>query len=66
MEFVCRMKDYMTRSVFIDKTLKAMENHFSVRPVEVDVDASVHDAGFVHSTRVLMKHELEEALPISI
>ncbi|GFY84902.1 biotin/lipoate A/B protein ligase family [Actinidia rufa] len=66
MEFVCRMKDYMTRSVFIDKTLKAMENHFSVRPVEVDVDASVHDAGFVHSTRVLMKHELEEALSISI
>ncbi|PSS33685.1 Lipoate-protein ligase A [Actinidia chinensis var. chinensis] len=66
MEFVCRMKDYMTRSVFIDKTLKAMENHFSVRPVEVDVDASVHDAGFVHSTKVLMKHELEEALPISI
>ena len=66
MEFVCRMKDYMTRSVLIDKTLKAMENHLLVKPVGLDVDASVHDAGVVHSTRVLMKHELEEALPISI
>lgn len=61
MEFICRMKDYMTRSVFIAETVKAVGNHFVVKPVDLDVDAVVDDAGFVHSTRLLEKQELEEA-----
>ncbi|GMP28843.1 hypothetical protein CsSME_00004214 [Camellia sinensis var. sinensis] len=61
MEFVCRMKDYMPRSVFIDKTVMAIENQFSMKPVDLDVDAATHDTEFVHSTRLLLKRELEEA-----
>ncbi|KAF7135767.1 hypothetical protein RHSIM_Rhsim08G0070400 [Rhododendron simsii] len=62
MEFICRMKDYMTRSVFIAETVKAVGSHFAVKLVDLDVDAIVDDAGFVHSTRLLEKQELEEAL----
>ncbi|CAL5325842.1 unnamed protein product [Camellia sinensis] len=64
-EFVCRMKEYMPRSVFIDETVKAIGNHFSVNRVDLDVDAAAYDAGFNHSSRLLMKQELEEALSSS-
>lgn len=64
MEFICRMKDYMTRSVFIAKTVKAIGNRFTVEPVELDLDVAVDDARYVHSTRLLVKQELEEALRI--
>ncbi|XP_059642408.1 uncharacterized protein LOC132284332 [Cornus florida] len=60
MEFVCRMKEYMPRQVFIDRTVKAMENHFSVRPINLDIDGSAHDTKFVHSTKLLSEQELEE------
>ncbi|XP_052189025.1 uncharacterized protein LOC127799232 isoform X3 [Diospyros lotus] len=62
MEFVCRMKDYITRPLFIDRTAKAIENHFYVKPVDLELDAAACEAGFVRSTRLLMKQELEEAL----
>lgn len=65
MEFICRMKDYMTRSVFIAKTVRAIGNRFTVEPVELDLDVAVDDARYVHSTRLLVKQELEEALRIS-
>lgn len=64
-DFVCRMKDYMPRSVFIDRTVKAIESHFLAKPVDLDVDTAVHDAEFVHSTRLLTNNELEEAVSIS-
>ena len=68
MDFICRMKDYMPRSVFIDETVKAIGNHFSVKPLDLDVNAvaaDVADAKFVHTTRLLMKQELEEAFSVS-
>ncbi|XP_057486856.1 uncharacterized protein LOC130772960 [Actinidia eriantha] len=68
MDFMCRMKDYMPRSVFIDKTVKAIGNHFYVKPLDLDVNAIASDdddVKFVHTTRLLMKQEIEEALSVS-
>ncbi|KAL6994208.1 hypothetical protein U1Q18_012315 [Sarracenia purpurea var. burkii] len=59
-EFVCRMRDYMSRSVFIDKTVKALGNYFAVKPVGLDIDTAIHDPKIVHSTRLLIRQELEE------
>uniref|UniRef100_A0A5B7AQE1 Putative lipoate-protein ligase A isoform X1 n=1 Tax=Davidia involucrata TaxID=16924 RepID=A0A5B7AQE1_DAVIN len=59
--FVCRMKDYMPRTVFIGKTVQAIENYFTVEPLNLDADSAVHDTEFVHSTNLLTKQELEEA-----
>ncbi|CAM8932200.1 unnamed protein product [Rhodiola kirilowii] len=28
LEFICKMKDYMPRSIFIDKTIDALNSHF--------------------------------------
>ncbi|KDP36050.1 hypothetical protein JCGZ_10016 [Jatropha curcas] len=60
-EFLCRMKEYLPRSVFIERTLKALETHFSVKPKNSDAVRVTNTEGFVHSTRLLMKQELEDA-----
>ncbi|KAA8521152.1 hypothetical protein F0562_011843 [Nyssa sinensis] len=59
--FVCRMKDYMPRTVFIAKTVKAIENYFTVEPLNLDIDAAPRDTEFLHSTSLLTKQELEVA-----
>ncbi|CAK9186077.1 unnamed protein product [Ilex paraguariensis] len=61
MEFICQMKDYIPRSDFINKTVKAVENQFSVAPLELDIDSVIHNTEYVHTTRLLTKHELEES-----
>ncbi|KAK9271522.1 hypothetical protein L1049_001882 [Liquidambar formosana] len=61
MEFVCRMKDYLPNFVFIENTVKAIETHFSVNPVNLESIVAPCDKEFVHSTRLLAKEELEEA-----
>ncbi|KAF2299438.1 hypothetical protein GH714_031951 [Hevea brasiliensis] len=61
-EFVCRMKEYMPRSIFIERTMKALESHFSVKPVNLDAVVGSHSSGYVHSTRLLSKHELKDAV----
>ncbi|XP_038698515.1 uncharacterized protein LOC119996076 isoform X2 [Tripterygium wilfordii] len=61
-EFICRMKDYMSRSDFIEKTVEAVEAHFSLKQVSLETIAAPDASGFVHSTQLLTKHELEEAL----
>lgn len=63
MEFICRMKEYMPRSVFIDRTVEAVETQFFVRPVQLE--AAMEETGlnskFVHSTKLLKEQELEAA-----
>ncbi|KAF2313610.1 hypothetical protein P3X46_029746 [Hevea brasiliensis] len=61
-EFVCRMKEYMPRSVFIERILKALESHFSVKPINLEAVDGSHMAGYVHFTRLLSKQELEAAM----
>ncbi|KAF3437658.1 hypothetical protein FNV43_RR20414 [Rhamnella rubrinervis] len=57
LEFICRMKDYMPREVFIGKTVEALETQFSLRTIEFD--ALELDAKFSPSTKLLLRHELE-------
>ncbi|XP_062028102.1 uncharacterized protein LOC133744017 isoform X1 [Rosa rugosa] len=58
LEFICRMKDYMPRSVFIDKTVEAISTEFSVNSEETDPFGT--NSKFVPSTRLLTRQELEE------
>ncbi|XP_031254050.1 uncharacterized protein LOC116112023 [Pistacia vera] len=60
-KFICRMKDYMPRSVFIENTIEAIETYFSVQPANLEAIDTSSEANFVHSTRLLTKQELEEA-----
>lgn len=62
MDFICRMKEYLQRSVFVEKTVKAMETSFTLRPVNLEsIDEHYGSENFIPSTRVLMKQELTEA-----
>ncbi|KAF8378694.1 hypothetical protein HHK36_030043 [Tetracentron sinense] len=58
-EFVCCMKDYLPRSAFIERTVKAVETHFSVRSMQLEAIGTFPDATFSHSTKLLTKQELE-------
>ncbi|XP_025015335.1 putative lipoate-protein ligase A isoform X2 [Ricinus communis] len=60
-EFVCRMKEYFSRTVFIERTLKALQTHFSVEPINLEGLGASHETGFVPSTKLLTKQELEDA-----
>ncbi|CAL1392155.1 unnamed protein product [Linum trigynum] len=60
-EFVCRMREYLQRSAFIDKTIKALDNYFMVQPATPADVNSCQVAKFAHSTRLLSKQELEDA-----
>ncbi|KAA8521996.1 hypothetical protein F0562_012690 [Nyssa sinensis] len=57
--FVCRMKDYMPRTVFIAKTVKAVENYFTVEPLNLEVDSALRDTEFLNSTSLLTNQELD-------
>ncbi|KAJ9677438.1 hypothetical protein PVL29_022432 [Vitis rotundifolia] len=61
LEFICRMKDYMPRSVFVDRTIKAVETYFSVRPVQLEAMETNLNSKFSHSTKLLTEQELEAA-----
>ncbi|KAK2996147.1 hypothetical protein RJ639_029419 [Escallonia herrerae] len=60
-EFLCRMKDYLPRSAFINKTVEAVENHFLTKPVNMDIDAATSGTDYIHTTKLLSEQELEEA-----
>ncbi|KAM6584606.1 hypothetical protein CsatB_011608 [Cannabis sativa] len=61
MEFICRMKDYMPRSLFIDKTVEALETDFTVRSIEPNGLQALLNTNFCPSTRLLTKKELDVA-----
>ncbi|XP_042498673.1 putative lipoate-protein ligase A isoform X2 [Macadamia integrifolia] len=60
-EFVCHMKDYMSTSDFIDRTVKAVGTRFSLTPMQLE-EGNIHGkTAFDHSSRLLTKAELEAA-----
>ncbi|XP_043690467.1 uncharacterized protein LOC122641327 isoform X2 [Telopea speciosissima] len=60
-EFVCRMKDYLSTSDFIDRTVKAVKTHFSLTSIQLE-EVSIHaKTSFAHSSKLLTKAELEAA-----
>ncbi|OVA08982.1 Biotin/lipoate A/B protein ligase [Macleaya cordata] len=62
LEFICRMKDYLPRSAFIEKTVTSIGSHFLVKPIQLEAIGITSEAAFTHSTRLLTKRELEAAL----
>lgn len=56
------MKDYLSRSQFINRTIDAVNSHFSVRSMELEEAERLCDMEFSPSSRLLEKQELEEAL----
>ncbi|KAI4339855.1 hypothetical protein MLD38_024749 [Melastoma candidum] len=61
-EFICRLKDYLARSEFIDKTISALGSHFSMEHVELEPSQQSLAADFVPSSREITMQEMEEAL----
>jgi hypothetical protein len=61
-EFICRMKDYLLRSFFIEKTTKAFETYFPMQPMSLDTNGIAHKKVFVHTTSLLAKQELLNGL----
>uniref|UniRef100_A0A2P2KDZ2 Uncharacterized protein LOC103931360 isoform X3 n=1 Tax=Rhizophora mucronata TaxID=61149 RepID=A0A2P2KDZ2_RHIMU len=59
-EFVCRMKEYLPRSDFFKKTLKALETHFTMKPVNLDAVGENDGEEMPPSTRLLSQQELED------
>lgn len=60
-DFVCRMKDYMERSVFIEKTINAVGTQFVLKELDLDeIDDSCGE--HIESTRLLTVDELKETL----
>ncbi|XP_039056232.1 uncharacterized protein LOC120199098, partial [Hibiscus syriacus] len=61
LDFICRLKDYMPRSTFIDKTVEAAATQFSLRSFEPEATESCLETEFHPSTRFLTNDELEAA-----
>ncbi|CAN6876335.1 unnamed protein product [Brassica oleracea] len=61
-EFVCRMKDYIERSDFVEKTVKAVGNQFAMKEVNIEDIDSYAKGEHVKSTRLLTMEELQEAM----
>ncbi|XP_022884504.1 uncharacterized protein LOC111401140 isoform X1 [Olea europaea var. sylvestris] len=61
LEFICRMKDYIPRLYFIDRTIDAVGSHFVVRSMELKAIKHPSGTEFQPSSRFLSKQELEEA-----
>nr|GMC54505.1 putative lipoate-protein ligase A isoform X1 [Ipomoea batatas]GMC55311.1 putative lipoate-protein ligase A isoform X1 [Ipomoea batatas] len=62
LDFICRMKDYLSRSQFINRTIDAVNCHFSVRSMELEEAELLCDMKFSPSSRLLEMQELEEAV----
>uniref|UniRef100_A0A0D3DBG1 BPL/LPL catalytic domain-containing protein n=2 Tax=Brassica oleracea var. oleracea TaxID=109376 RepID=A0A0D3DBG1_BRAOL len=61
-EFVCRMKDYIERSDFVEKTVKAVGKQFAMKEVNIEDIDSYAKGEHVKSTRLLTMEELQEAM----
>ncbi|CAJ2668999.1 unnamed protein product [Trifolium pratense] len=60
-DFICRMKEHMPRSKFIERTIKAVGDEFSVSPVSLDSIDIDSVSEYVHTTRLLTEQEIREA-----
>lgn len=61
-DFVCRMKDYIERSDFVEKTVKAVGKQFTMKQVNVEDIDSYAKGEHVKTTRLLTMEELQEAM----
>ncbi|XP_010425693.1 PREDICTED: putative lipoate-protein ligase A [Camelina sativa] len=62
-DFVCRMKDYIERSDFVEKTIKAVGNQFTLKQVNLkDIDSYTKAENNLKTTRLLTLEELEKAM----
>ncbi|KMT15264.1 hypothetical protein BVRB_3g063730 [Beta vulgaris subsp. vulgaris] len=61
-EFICRMKDILPRSAFIDGTIKAAETHFSLSSISLEDIKYLDTTNFVPSSRILTSKELEATI----
>lgn len=64
MDFICRMKEYLPRSEFIERTIKAIEAQFSVKSISLEAIDVPSASEFVHTTRLLTEQEIQEACTI--
>ncbi|KAF1002318.1 uncharacterized protein LOC141701733 isoform X1 [Apium graveolens] len=63
LDFICCMKEYMSRTNFITRTVHALEGEFSIETIDMEavgVESAPHTK-FVHSSKLLTEWELEEA-----
>ncbi|XP_042031899.1 uncharacterized protein LOC121778596 isoform X2 [Salvia splendens] len=58
-EFICRLKEYMSRSDFIDGTMDSVASHFALRSLDAD-DIQNSSSQFEPSSRILTRQELGE------
>ncbi|KAF9626225.1 hypothetical protein IFM89_031352 [Coptis chinensis] len=59
-DFVCRMKEHISRSTFIERTVEAIGSYFSVEPIKLET-IGTQNIVFTPSTRLLSKEELSAA-----
>ncbi|XP_060170363.1 uncharacterized protein LOC132601281 [Lycium barbarum] len=64
LDFICRMKDYISLLEFINRTISALGSQFSVTSLELESFDCPDDAKFVPSSRLLGKQELEESFGV--
>ncbi|KAG8362679.1 hypothetical protein BUALT_BualtUnG0051600 [Buddleja alternifolia] len=63
LEFICRMKDYITRSIFIERTIGAVGDHFVLRSLpESEAFQSRVGSKYEPSSRLLRRQELYDAI----
>ncbi|KAK9080442.1 hypothetical protein SSX86_000200 [Deinandra increscens subsp. villosa] len=66
LDFICPMKDYLSRSDFISKTIDATRSHFSVKSTEFETVRLPSNPKFTPTSRLLTNQELEPAGKTSI
>ncbi|KAI4346615.1 hypothetical protein L6164_007496 [Bauhinia variegata] len=61
MDFICRMKEYLPRSEFIERTTEAIGAHFSVKPTSLEAIDLPSASEFVPTTGLLTEQEIRES-----
>ncbi|GAB4860912.1 hypothetical protein Ancab_036073 [Ancistrocladus abbreviatus] len=61
LEFICRMRDYLSRGEFIDRTVEVTRNHFSLRSMHLKDIESAAGTSFTPSSKLLTRRELQAA-----
>ncbi|GLU12388.1 hypothetical protein SLE2022_290730 [Rubroshorea leprosula] len=59
LDFICRLKDYMPRTIFIDKTVEAAGTEFSLRPIRLEEIETHYESEYRPSTSLLTDQELK-------
>ncbi|KAJ8753607.1 hypothetical protein K2173_022848 [Erythroxylum novogranatense] len=62
LDFICRMKEYMPRSLFIERTVEAAKNQFSLQLAQSEDIQTLSDTKFSPSSKQLTEQELKAAL----